>query len=128
MRRIHHTLAVVAVVMFAAPALHAQGAAPAKSAQMSIDPGMSKAQVVERFGKPASERTRGEFTYLYYGNGMEKTVGMSDLVVLQADKVVDALLRSPRRAYTGSSSSPRAIPAKEAARTRPPAKGGDATP
>jgi hypothetical protein len=80
----------------------------------SIDSGMTKAQVVEKFGKPASERTRGSYTYLFYSNGRERQVGMADIVILEADKVIDAVLRSPARTYTGSSSSPKALNSKEA--------------
>jgi hypothetical protein len=80
----------------------------------SIDSGMTKAQVIEKFGKPASERSRGEFTYLFFSNGREKQVGTADIVILQADHVMDAVLRSPSRTYTGKSSSPRALNSKEA--------------
>lgn len=92
----------------------------------TIDPGMSKAQVIALFGKAASDRARGDFTYLLFANGMEKEVGMSDLVVLEGDKVVDAVLRAPNRSFSGTSSSPRAIPATEAAKAKPPVppKGG----
>ena len=93
-----------------------------------IDPGMTKAQVIALLGKPASDRTRGEFTYLLFQNGIEKQVGMSDLVVLQGDKVVDAVLRAPSRSFSGTSSSPRAIPADEAKKKPIPPKGGVATP
>ena len=75
---------------------------------------MTKAQVVERFGKPAKESKRGDFTYLFFSNGREKQVGTADIVILEADKVIDAVLRSPRRTYTGKSSSPRALNSKEA--------------
>jgi hypothetical protein len=44
---------------------------------------------------------------------------MDDVVILQKDSVVDAMFRSADRTYTGKSSSPRAIPAEVAARTRP---------
>jgi outer membrane protein assembly factor BamE (lipoprotein component of BamABCDE complex) len=116
--------AAVAAVIFislAAPMSAQQAAAPApsQSAQATVDPGMSKAQVIERFGKPAIERSRGTFTYLFYSNGMEKNVGMSDVVVLDGDKVIDAVLRSPRRAYSGTSSSPKAISPQEAAKGKP---------
>jgi outer membrane protein assembly factor BamE (lipoprotein component of BamABCDE complex) len=104
------TLAALAVL--STPAM-------AQAAPASIDPGMSKAQVIERFGKPASERSRGEYTYLFFANGMEKQVGMSDIVILQSDKVVDAVLRSPKHAYTGTSSSPRARTSKEAKQANP---------
>jgi hypothetical protein len=98
----------------AALAIAAMAASSGAAQTASIDSGMTKAQVVERFGKPASERTRGDFTYLFFSNGRERQVGMADIVILQADKVVDAVLRSPRRSYTGNSSSPRALNAKEA--------------
>ena len=71
-----------------------------------IDPGMTKSQVIERLGKPWAERTSGAFTYLFYSNGRERAVGMSDLVILQNDAVVDAIFRSEARQYTGASSSP----------------------
>jgi hypothetical protein len=87
---------------------------------------MSKAQVVALFGAPASDRVRGDLTYLLFPNGVEKEVGMNDLVVLEGDKVIDAVLRAPNRSYSGTSSSPRAIPATEAAKAKPPVppKGG----
>ena len=86
----------------------------AAQAAASIDSGMTKAQVLERFGKPATESKRGDFTYLFFSNGREKQVGTADIVILEADKVIDAVLRSPRRAYTEKSSSPRALNSKEA--------------
>ena len=76
------------------------------AAAQYIDPGMTKSQVVERLGKPWAERTSGVFTYLFYSNGRERAVGMSDLVILQNDAVVDAIFRSESRQYTGASSSP----------------------
>jgi len=82
----------------------------------TIEPGMSQAQVVERLGQPSAVRTYGSFTYLLYKNGCEKRCGMNDLVVLDSDKVVDAVFRSSARKYAGTSSSPRAIPAEEARR------------
>jgi len=97
-------------------------AAPAQAQQQpvtSIDPGMTKAQVVERLGKPGIERTRGTFTYLFYSNGIERRVGMNDIVVLDGDKVIDAIFRSPRRSYSGTSSSPVARTAQQAARENP---------
>ena len=82
----------------------------------TIDPGMTQTQVVEKLGQPLSVRTYGSFTYLLYKNGCEKKCGMNDLVVLDSDKVVDAVFRSSARKYAGTSSSPRAIPASEARR------------
>jgi hypothetical protein len=78
----------------------------AQDATFVVDSGMTKAQVVERLGAPASERSAGAFTYLYYFNGCERECGMSDLVILQNDAVVDAIFRAAERQYTGQSSSP----------------------
>jgi outer membrane protein assembly factor BamE (lipoprotein component of BamABCDE complex) len=80
-----------------------------RAAAQSIDPGMTKAQVIERLGYPAAERTSGAFTYLFYQNGRERTVGMSDLVTLQNNAVIDAIFRSSERQYTGRSSSPEGV-------------------
>ncbi|MFA6168357.1 MAG: hypothetical protein WC700_17170 [Gemmatimonadaceae bacterium] len=89
------------------------------SAQVVIDPGMPKAQVVARLGTPAVERTTGESTFLFYKNECHRTCGMNDIVVLDKGVVVDAIFRSARRRYSGVSSSPRMIPAAEANRARP---------
>ncbi|MFI5310152.1 MAG: hypothetical protein ACHQQ3_02875 [Gemmatimonadales bacterium] len=99
---------------------------PALSAQAVVDPGMSKAQVIAKLGPPAIQKSSGNSTYLYYKNGAERKVGMSDLVVLEGDKVVDAVFRSSARKYSGTSSSPAAIPA-EVARKNPLAGGSAST-
>jgi hypothetical protein len=88
----------------------------------SIDPGMTQAKVVERLGEPDASRVSGDFKYLFYRNGCIRQCGMDDVVILEKDSVVDAMFRSPERAYTGKSSSPRAIPADVASRTRPRAR------
>ncbi len=80
--------------------------ASAQEVERSIDPGMSKAQVIERLGPPAAVRSFDSTTYLLYANGCERSCGMQDLVVLDNDSVVDAVFRSPLRHYTGTSSSP----------------------
>ena len=98
-------------------------AAPsAAQAPRSIDPGMSQAKVVERLGEPDATRAAGDFKYLFYRNGCIRQCGMDDVVILQKDSVVDAMFRSADRSYTGKSSSPRAIPADVAARSRPGAR------
>jgi hypothetical protein len=98
-------------------------AAPsAAQAPKSIDPGMSEAKVVERLGEPDATRSAGDFKYLFYRNGCIRQCGMDDVVILQKDSVVDAMFRSTDRSYSGKSSSPRAIPADVAARTRPGAR------
>jgi hypothetical protein len=107
----------LALILFCAFAASAHAQAP-----KAIDPGMSQAQVVQRLGDPTLSRTAGDFTYLFYKNSCGKTCGMDDVVILHKDSVVDAMFRSPERAYSGKSSSPRAIPAEVAARTRPGAR------
>ncbi len=74
----------------------------------TIDPGMTRVQVIERLGKPATVRTYQGSTYLLYPNKCGKSCGMQDLVILDHDAVVDAVFRSPSRHYSGTSSSPEA--------------------
>ena len=93
------------------------GLADAQESVAIVDPGMTKSQVLERLGQPASERSRGEHTYLFFQNGCERECGMSDLVMLRADTVIDAIFRSSQRRYTGTSSSPSAR-TPQVARTR----------
>lgn len=103
---------VLSTALLIATAAGGVQGAPAQS----IDPGMTKAQVIERLGAPAAERSSGAYTYLFFQNGRERTVGMSDLVILQNGAVVDAIFRSDARAYTGRSSSPDGVmPANSAA-------------
>ena len=96
---------VLAVTVAASPAV---GQGPP-----TIDSGMTRAQVVAKLGEPMSTRTYDGHTYLLYKNGCERTCGMSDLVVLDSDKVVDAVFRSNARHYSGTSSSPRMITAAD---------------
>jgi hypothetical protein len=110
----------------------------AQTTSKVVSPGMSRAKVVEALGKPATERTVAEFTYLFYLNSCGKQCGMNDLVVLRGDSVVDAIFRSPTRKYTGTSSSPAPISPAQAARQAgksaptsriaPPAEAHDARP
>jgi hypothetical protein len=72
----------------------------------SIDPGMSRTEVIDRLGRPLNERMAGGYTYLFYRNGCERSCGMNDLVILENGKVVDAIFRSAERSYTGTSTSP----------------------
>jgi hypothetical protein len=44
----------------------------AQSASNVVSPGMSRAKVVSALGKPATERTVAEFTYLFYLNSCGK--------------------------------------------------------
>ena len=99
---------------FARLALLVVAVAGSASAQASIDRGMTRDQVVARLGKPTSEHSSGSATFLYYKNGQEKKMGMSDMVALDSGKVVDAVFRSSARRYTGRSSSPAPVSAEAA--------------
>lgn len=112
MRRVVALLAVVGSV------------AGAQQSRPTIEPGMNRAQVIEVLGRPNAERAAGAFVYLFYSNGCERECGMSDLVTLENDAVVDAIFRSPSRAYAGASSSPNGI---VAARTAAGARRGTLT-
>lgn len=104
----------------------------------TVSPGMTRAQVAAALGEPAIQRTASDHTYMFYANGCGRACGMNDLVILQGDRVVDAIFRSPDRHYTGASSSPAPVSPKAAASARPslpqpgqartPAKPTDATP
>lgn len=72
----------------------------------TVKPGMTHDQVTGVWGKPATERSAGRFTYLYYRNGCEASCGMFDLVVLDSGQVVDAVVRGRGHTYAGVSSSP----------------------
>ena len=92
-------LLLLFALVFASPAL-------AQNAPVRIDPGMTRAQVIELLGQPATERSSNGFTYLFYINGCERTCGMNDLITLRGDSVTDAIFRAPHREFTGRSSSP----------------------
>jgi hypothetical protein len=104
-------------------------AAVAAAAQTThtVSPGMSRAEVVAQLGSPLAARSSGGSTYLFYHNGCERSCGMHDIVVLDSDRVVDAIFRSPDRHYSGTSSSPAPIPGSAAAHVRSAAP-GDPTP
>lgn len=103
---------VLGVLLHGAPLL-------AQSAARTVSPGMTKAQVIVALGQPATSRSVGEDTYLFYVNSCGKQCGMNDLVILHADSVSDAIFRSPDRHYSGKSSSPAAISPRAAAREKP---------
>jgi outer membrane protein assembly factor BamE (lipoprotein component of BamABCDE complex) len=107
---------VLALMLYCSPLL-------AQAALHTISPGMTKAQVITALGEPATSRTVGEDSYLFYLNACGKKCGMNDLVILHADSVADAIFRAPDRHYTGKSSSPTAIPQSVAAREKPGAAG-----
>ena len=72
----------------------------------TVAPGMSQQDVVTLWGRASAVRHAGEYTYLHYPNGCEYTCGTDDVVILQNDKVVDAILRWRGHGYSGQSSSP----------------------
>jgi hypothetical protein len=112
------SLIVLVAAVIVAPLAAQTPAAQAVAAQGSptIDPGMTRAQVVAKLGEPLSVRSYAGHTYLLYKNGCEKKCGMNDLVVLDSGKVIDAVFRSRARHYSGTSSSPRMISAVDAKR------------
>lgn len=96
--------AIAAALLLAMPQMAAAQAKP-----VTIDPGMTKEQVVGRLGAPSEESHSGSFTYLMYDNECGPKCGMDDLVVLERGVVTDAVFRSGKRTYTGQSSSPLAL-------------------
>jgi hypothetical protein len=72
----------------------------------TIAPGMSQEDVAALWGRASAVRHAGEYTYLHYPNGCELTCGTDDVVILQNDKVVDAIVRWRGHGYSGESSSP----------------------
>jgi hypothetical protein len=106
---------LLVLILLATPMLGAQETQPADQPvaaaysaddAVTIDPGMTREQVVARLGSPAAVRTAGSFTYLFFANGCPRTCGMDDLVTLEEGRVTDAIFRGPDRRYTGRSSSP----------------------
>ncbi len=72
----------------------------------TVNPGMTRDEVLGQWGTPATEREMGNWAYLYYRNGCEQRCGTFDIVFLQGGQVVDAVVRAPNHAYSGVSSSP----------------------
>ena len=81
----------------------------AQDAEQTIDPGMTRDEVVAHLGKPLNERKTGNAWFMFYRNGCERTCGMNDLVILEDGKVVDAIFRAPSRHYSAASSSPTGV-------------------
>ncbi len=82
----------------------------------TVQPGMTRMDVIAVWGEAVAERTAGNRRYLYYRNGCEVTCGTYDVVFLESDQVVDAIVRGPGHNYAGMSSSP---PDREAQFTPP---------
>jgi hypothetical protein len=89
----------------------------------TVRPGMTRMEVVTLWGMAVAERVVGSRTYLYFRNGCEVTCGTFDVVFLEDDQVVDAIVRGFGHTYAGISSSP---PDREAEPTLPGLEEGDA--
>ena len=88
-------------------ALTAFSATPAVAQEDAvIKPGQSEADVRTAWGEPLTVRKAGEYSYMFYTNGCLKTCGTYDVVILEKDQVVDAIVRAKGRRYDGVSSSP----------------------
>ncbi len=72
----------------------------------TIDPGMTRDQVISIWGEPVTERVNGNFGYMFYRNGCEIACGMYDTVLLEGNQVIDAVVRGAGHRYSGISSSP----------------------
>ena len=72
----------------------------------TVDPGMTRDQVIAVWGEPLVERAAENWVYLYFRNGCEVSCGTDDIVLLQDGQVVDAIVRGQGHTYSGISSSP----------------------
>ena len=72
----------------------------------TVAPGMTEADVIAMWGRPAAVSRMGAMTYLYFPNGCERSCGTLDVVLFESGQVVDAVLRWPGHGYSGQSSSP----------------------
>ena len=97
-----------AVFAVALSTLSAFSASSALSAQEDavIKPGQSEADVRAAWGEPLTVRKARDYSYMFYTNGCLKTCGTYDVVILEKDQVVDAIVRAKGRRYDGVSSSP----------------------
>jgi hypothetical protein len=94
--------------------------AAAQAKPVSIDPGMTKEQVLARLGNPSEETHSGSFTYLLYNSDCGAKCRQDDLVVLERGVVTDAVFQSGKRTYTGHSEQPSALqPASPTTRVVP---------
>jgi len=72
----------------------------------TVNPGMTRDDVIGVWGPPVAERALGAWTYLYFRNGCEASCGTFDVVFLEHDAVVNAIVRGPGHTYGGTSTSP----------------------
>jgi hypothetical protein len=88
------------------------------SAQTSIAPGMTRQQVIDVLGRPASERHFGAHDYLLFDAGCARKCG-DDLVIIDHNAVVDAVIRSAGHTYTGTE-APATLTVSGSQRPAPP--------
>jgi hypothetical protein len=102
------TVAVAVPVQDTSPAQRDTAAvvAPPQASGTAVSPGMTEADVRARWGDPIAVRTANDWTYLFYRNSRERSVGFYDVVFLQRGQVMDAVVRAPGHVYAGQSSSP----------------------
>ncbi len=72
----------------------------------TVDPGMTADDVIAVWGEPVREIIANNRSYFYYRNGCEISCGTFDVVLLEGNQVVDAIVRGPGHFYSGVSSSP----------------------
>jgi hypothetical protein len=94
-------------------------AGPLGAQTTAIAPGMTRQQVIDVLGRPASERHFGAHDYLLFDAGCARKCG-DDLVILDHDAVVDAVIRSAGHSYS-STEAPTTLTVNGARRpTTPP--------
>lgn len=72
----------------------------------TIAPGMTREDVIAIWGEPVTERFINGRGYMFFRNGCENSCGTYDIVLLEANQVVDAVVRGAGHEYSGMSSSP----------------------
>lgn len=105
----------------------ASSPALAQDTTTAVRPGMTEADVINRWGEPVAIRRLNDWTYLFFNNDMERELGFYDVVFLQNGQVVDAIVRAAEHTYLGQSSAPPdRVPVFTPPRTAPDAAAGGA--
>jgi hypothetical protein len=98
----------------APPPMQTPAAEPSRTG--TVNPAMTRDEVIGVWGPPVAERATGAWTYLYFRNGCEVSCGTFDVVFLENGAVVNAIVRGPGHTYSGVSTSP---PGQEGRATPP---------
>jgi hypothetical protein len=72
----------------------------------TVNPGMTREDVIGVWGDPVTERVADGRGYMYFRNGCEVRCGTYDVVLFDGGQVVDAIVRGSGHVYAGTSSSP----------------------